>query len=260
MNEDSKVAEAGGSALECQGLTKRFGGLDAVKEVNLRVNAGERRAIIGPNGAGKTTLFNLISGDISATGGQIKIFGRDVTHMPSHRRAHLGLGRTFQVTNLFPTLTVIENLHIAAMGLRKSKFSMLKPLSAYRDLHERALQTLESVGMAGKAKVQVKNLSHGEQRQIEVTLVLITHPTLVLLDEPTAGLSPAESAMMTAVIQKFDPAITVLIIEHDMDVAYQVADQITVLHQGCIFAEGNHLEISRNPKVQEVYLGEEASC
>ncbi|MBW1672753.1 MAG: ABC transporter ATP-binding protein [Deltaproteobacteria bacterium] len=254
------MVEAGASALECQGLTKRFGGLEAVRDINLRVSAGERRAIIGPNGAGKTTLFNLISGEIRATGGQIKIFGRDITRMPSHRRVYLGLGRTFQITNLFPTLTLLENLLIAAMGLKRMKFSMLRPLSTYRDIHKRAQELLESVGMAGKAKEPVKNLSHGEQRQVEIALALITNPTLVLLDEPTAGLSPAESAMMTGIIQKFDPSITVLIIEHDMDVAYQVADQITVLYQGFIFAEGNQSEISNNPKVQEIYLGEEESC
>ena len=254
------MVESGAPALECQGLTKRFGGLDAVRNVNLQVGAGERRAIIGPNGAGKTTLFNLISGETSATSGQVKIFGKDITHMPSHRRVHLGLGRTFQITNIFPTLTVIENLLVAAVGLKKMKFSMFKPLVGYRDLHERALEILASVGMAEKANESVKNLSHGEQRQIEITLVLITNPKLVLLDEPTAGLSPAESAVMTAIIQKLDPAITVLIIEHNMDVAYQVADQITVLHQGCIFAEGNQIEISSNPKVQEVYLGEGETC
>lgn len=254
------MVESGAPALECQGLTKRFGGLDAVRNVNLQVGAGERRAIIGPNGAGKTTLFNLISGETSASSGQVKIFGKDITHMPSHRRVHLGLGRTFQITNIFPTLTVIENLLVAAVGLKKMKFSMFKPLVGYRDLHERALEILASVGMAEKANESVKNLSHGEQRQIEITLVLVTNPKLVLLDEPTAGLSPAESAVMTAIIQKLDPAITVLIIEHNMDVAYQVADQITVLHQGCIFAEGNQIEISSNPKVQEVYLGEGETC
>ncbi|GAF84879.1 unnamed protein product, partial [marine sediment metagenome] len=145
-------------------------------------------------------------------------------------------------------------------GLKGMKFSMLKPLSGYKDLHERALEILENIGLAGKAEEIVNNLSHGEQRQIEVALVLITNPMLVLLDEPTAGLSPAESAMMTSIIQKFDLSVTVLIIEHDMDVAYQIADQITVLHQGCVFAEGNRLEINSNQKVQKIYLGDVESC
>jgi branched-chain amino acid transport system ATP-binding protein len=247
-------------ALECDHLTKRFGGLVAVSDINLRIEAGERRAIIGPNGAGKTTFFNLISGELPVSGGKIGIFGNDVTRMPSHRRVGLGLARTFQVTNLFPTMTVMENLLLAAMGLKGMKFSMLRPLGSYRNVHERAEQILEQVGMSERAGVVVKNLSHGEQRQIEITLAMITEPSLVLLDEPTAGLSPAESAMMTEVVKQFDPKITVLIIEHDMDVAYQVADQITVLHQGCVFAQGSQREISRNQKVQEIYFGEQAAC
>ena len=247
-------------ALECDHLTKRFGGLVAVSDINLRIEAGERRAIIGPNGAGKTTFFNLISGELPVSGGKIRIFRNDVTRMPSHRRVGLGLARTFQVTNLFPTMTVMENLLLAAMGLKGMKFSMLRPLGSYRSVHERAEQVLEQVGMTERAGVVVKNLSHGEQRQIEITLAMITEPSLVLLDQPTAGLSPAESAMMTEVVKQFDPKITVLIIEHDMDVAYQVADQITVLHQGCVFAQGSQMEIRRNPKVQEIYFGEQAAC
>jgi branched-chain amino acid transport system ATP-binding protein len=254
------MSESDVFALECQKLTKRFGGLDAVKEVTLSVGVGERRAIIGPNGAGKTTLFSLISGEIPVTSGRIQMFGRNITRMPSYKRVHLGLGRTFQITNLFPTLTVLENLLIAAVGLRGMKFSMFKPLTSYRGLLRHATNTLESVGMAEKANELVKNLSHGEQRQVEITLVLITNPLLVLLDEPTAGLSPAESTMMTSIIKEFDPKITVLIIEHDMDVAYQVADQITVLHQGGVFAEGTQREITNDPKVQEIYFGEEDRC
>jgi len=247
-------------ALECRGLTKRFGGLDAVKNVDLKISVGERRAILGPNGAGKTTLFSLISGEIPATSGNIWLFGRKITHMPSHRRVALGLGRTFQITNLFTTLSVLENLLIASVGLKKMKFSMLRPLTSNRNLMQQALNTLESIGMAEKANELVKNLSHGEQRQIEIALVLITDPTLVLLDEPTAGLSPAESTMMTSIIKKLDPNITVLIIEHDMDVAYQVADQITVLHLGCVCMEGAQKEIRDDSKVQEIYFGKEDSC
>jgi branched-chain amino acid transport system ATP-binding protein len=243
-------------ALECEGLTKIFGGLEAVKDVNLRVPPGERRAIIGPNGAGKTTLFNLISGQFYPTAGQIKIFKRDVTHMPSHRRAHLGLGRTFQITNLFPTLTIKENTLVAAMALRRMKFSMLRALSSYRDLNEYAEEMLEVVGMSAKAKEPVKNLSHGEQRQVEIALTLINKPTVILFDEPMAGLSPGESAMITAIVQKLDPTITVLIIEHDMDVAFEIGDQITVLHQGNIFAEGDKIDIRGNSEVQKIYFGE----
>ena len=249
--------EAVGYALECEGLTKRFGGLEAVKQVNLRVEMGERRAIIGPNGAGKTTLFSLISGLYPITSGSIKTFGQDITHLPGHRRTYLGLGRTFQITNLFPTLTVLENLVIAAMGLKGMKFSMLRPLSTYRDLYERADAVLEEVGMAEKRGEVVRNLSYGEQRQVEISLALISNPKVLLLDEPTAGLSPADTAMMTEMIHQLDSKITLLLIEHNMDVALQVASRITVLHQGAVFEQGSPKEMRNSLRVQEIYFGSE---
>ena len=251
------MKETANLALECQNLTKRFGGLEAVHAVNLGIETGERRAIIGPNGAGKTTLFRLISGEFPVTSGSIRFFGRDITSMHCHRRTYLGLGRTFQITNLFPTISVMENLIMAAMGLKRMKFSMVRPLSSYRDLYARADEILMNVGMDAKRDWIVKNLSHGEQRQIEISLALISDPKILLLDEPTAGLSPAESALMTAMLQKLDPSITILIIEHDMDVAFQIADRITVLHQGCIFAEGTKQEVRNNDRVQEIYFGTE---
>ena len=253
----SKIEEAARPALECEGLTKRFGGLEAVKQVSLRVEAGERRAIIGPNGAGKTTLFSLISGLYPVTLGTIRILGKEITHVPSHRRTGLGLGRTFQITNLFPTLTVIENLVIAAMGMRGMKFQMVRPLSTYREIYVQALEGLEKVRIAGKQGELVKNLSYGGQRQIEIALALISDPVVLLLDEPTAGLSPADSAMMAEMIHKLDARITVLIIEHNMDVALQVASRITVLHLGGVFAEGSPGEIRNNREVQEIYFGAE---
>jgi len=245
-------------ALKCEVLTKRFGGLEAVSCVNLQVEAGERRAIIGPNGAGKTTLFSLISGLYPVTSGSIQMFGKEITHLSSNRRTFLGLGRTFQITNLFPTLTVVENLVIAAMGLKGMKFSMLRPLSTYRDLYKRADEILESVGMIAKRGEIVRNLSYGEQRQIEISMALISNPRVILLDEPTAGLSPADSAMMTEMIHHLDPQITLLIIEHNMDVALQVARRITVLHQGAVFAEGTPSEIRNMSQVQEIYFGTES--
>ena len=254
---NSTIGGAVRSALECENLTKRFGGLEAVAGVNLRVDEGERRAIIGPNGAGKTTLFSLISGLYPVTSGSIRIFGRDITHLPSHRRTHLGLGRTFQITNLFPTLSVIDNLVMAAIGLKGMKFQVVRPISTYRELYERAGEVLESVGMAEKRWEVAKNLSYGEQRQIEISLALISDPGVLLLDEPTAGLSPADSAMMAEMIHKLDARITVLIIEHNMDVALQVASRITVLHLGGVFAEGSPGEIRNNPEVQEIYFGSE---
>ena len=242
-------------ALECIDLTKRFGGLEAVSRVNLQIVAGERRAIIGPNGAGKTTLFSLISGLHSIPSGSIKTFGQDITNLPAHRRTYLGLGRTFQITNLFPTLTVLENLVMASIGLRKMKLSMWRPLYTYRNFYERAERVLEHVGMTEKRKVVIKNLSYGEQRQVEISLALISDPKVLLLDEPTAGLSPADSAMMTELIHNLDPKITILIIEHNMDVALQVASRISVLHQGSVFAEGTPEEIRNAPEVQEIYFG-----
>jgi len=244
--------------LECKGVTKQFGGLEAVKQVNLRVNKGERRAIIGPNGAGKTTLFRLIDGELSLTSGRIRLFGRDITRMPSHRRVQFGLGRTFQIVNLFPTLTVMENLILATMGLKKTKFSMLKPLSAYRELYIKGREILEKVGISPeKENKVVKYLSYGEQRQIEVALALISNPKILLLDEPTAGLSQAERSLVIEVIQGFDRSITVLIVEHDMDVVFEIADRITVLHKGKVFAEGSPMEIRNSTEVRQIYLGSE---
>ena len=255
MNPSEKRTAS--AALECEALTKRFGGLEALSHVALRVEASERRAIIGPNGAGKTTFFRLISGEFPATSGTIRLFGHEIAGMPCHRRAGLGLGRTFQVTNLFPTMTVADNLVTAAMGLRRTKFSMVRPLSTYKEIYALAGDVLTRVGMSEKREHIVKYLSHGEQRQIEIAMALISDPKVLLLDEPTAGLSPAESASMTATLQKLDPAITILIIEHDMDVAFNVASRITVLHQGCLFVEGTPQEIRNNPHVQEIYFGEE---
>lgn len=244
-------------ALACQKLTKAFGGLEAVKDVDLRVTHGERRAIIGPNGAGKTTFFNLINGQHPATSGRIELLGRNVTKLPAHKRAALGLGRTFQITNLFPTKTVIDNLVISAMGLMGMKFSMLKPLSSYRSLYDKAGGVLKSLGLLERDGVLVKNLSYGEQRQVEIAMALICQPKVLLLDEPTAGLSPAESRMMSEIIQGLDPSITILIIEHDMDVALSVANYITVMHEGRVFMEGSANEVQGNAKVQEIYFGEE---
>lgn len=244
-----------GSALSLLNVSKVFGGLRAVDGVKLDVRPGERRAIIGPNGAGKTTLFNLISGELSPTAGRIMLFGRDITHLAPHRRAALGLSRTFQITNLFANLTVLENVLLAAQALHPAKLSMLRPLSSYTHLYAEARRLLSEVGLAEKEGVLVRALSHGEQRQVEVTLTLTGSPRLLLLDEPTAGLSPAESQMMTAMLRKLDPEITILMIEHDMDVAFDFAEVITVLHQGQVIAEGTRDEVRENRQVREIYLG-----
>ena len=223
--------------------------------VDLAVQPGERRAIIGPNGAGKTTLFNLISGELEVSSGAIHLFDQEVTELPPHRRAALGLARTFQVTNLFPSLSALENGLLAVQALTRTKFVMLRPLERFTRLKERALAALRAVGLEDRAATTVRNLSHGEQRQLEIALALAGSPRLLLLDEPTAGLSPAESHAMTALLTKLDPAITLLVIEHDMDVAFALTDRITVLHHGKVVADGLSHEVKANALVQEIYLG-----
>jgi branched-chain amino acid transport system ATP-binding protein len=242
-------------ALRLTGVSKEFGGLRAVDGVSLTVAVGERRAIIGPNGAGKTTLFSLISGEQPVTGGQIELFGHPVTRVAPHRRAALGLARTYQITNLFPRLTVMDNCLLAVQALRPTKFHLHRSLGRYPGLFARAEGVLEAVGLSGKAGETVRNLSHGEQRQLEIALALAGQPRLLLLDEPTAGLSPAESNLMAGLLKKLDPAITTLMIEHDMDIAFQVTDRITVLHYGSVVADGLGDEVKANPLVQEIYLG-----
>ncbi len=243
------------SALRLERLSKGFGGLMAVDGVTLCVQTGERRALIGPNGAGKTTVFNLISGELTPSGGRITLFGRDVTGLPPHRRAALGLARTYQITNLFQKLTVLENLLLAVQGLERTKLILYRPVTSYRHLHVRAEAVLDSVGLVNKGGEVVKNLSHGEQRQMEVAMALASRPRLLLLDEPTAGLSPAESLMMTALLEKLESDITLLIIEHDMDVAFALTDRVTVLHNGKVVADGSRDEVKANPLVGEIYLG-----
>ena len=223
--------------------------------VTLSVRPGERRALIGPNGAGKTTLFNLISGTLPVSGGAISLFGQDVTRAPTHRRAALGLARTFQITNLFPDLTVLENCLLAVQALLPVKFSMLRPVTAYAALRERARAMLEAVGLETVAEARVNVLSHGEQRQLEIALALAGRPRVLLLDEPTAGLSPAESRLMAALLARLDPAITVLMIEHDMDIALELSPTVTVLHYGRVIADGSREEVRADPQVREIYLG-----
>jgi branched-chain amino acid transport system ATP-binding protein len=244
-------------ALSLQGVSKTFGGLRAVDDISLRVRAGERRALIGPNGAGKTTLFNVISGELPPTAGRILLFGRDVTRLPPHRRAALGLARTYQITNLFPRLTVLENCLLAVQALTPIKFHLHRDLSRYPELFERARAVLKAVGLASKEGETVRQLSHGEQRQLEIALALAGTPKVLLLDEPTAGLSPAESHLITALLKRLDPAITLLIIEHDMDVAFELTGRVTVLHYGSVIADGLADTVKADPVVQKIYLGAE---
>ena len=242
-------------ALELTALSKSFGGLQATRDVTLRVMPGDRKAIIGPNGAGKTTLFNLITGIFPATSGQVLLFGHDVTKWPSHRRTALGMARTFQVTSLFPKLTVLDNVLLAIEGLRSTKFVMWRFLSSYREVYDKAYRLLDAAGFLARKDVEVRNLSHGEQRQLEIVLGLASEPKLLLLDEPAAGLSSGESAEMAKFLMKLDPNLAILLIEHDMDVVFDVASQISVLHFGEILETGTPQQIHDSTRVQEIYLG-----
>ncbi len=243
------------ACLDLRNVSKSFGGLRANDSVNFTVEVGERRAIIGPNGAGKTTLFNLICGALIPSDGSIHLFGTDITKLPIHKRIALGLSRTFQVTNLFSELTVLENLMLAAQGTDRTKLVMFKPMAFYRHFRERAEEFLVEFSLVDQRDAPVKFLSHGEQRQIEVCMALIGNPRLLLLDEPTAGLSPAETNSFKETLKLIDPEITVLLIEHDMSVAFALADIITVFHLGKLHASGSVEEIKANEEVQSIYFG-----
>jgi len=245
--------------LRLEAVSKSFEGLHAVKSVCLSAMPGERRAILGPNGAGKTTLFNLIAGDLLPTAGRIFFHGADVTRLPSNRRASLGMARTFQITNLFFNLSVIDNMVLGAQALERMKFSLFRPRTSYRHLYDCGMELLSRIGIENVRDEQVRNLSYGVQRQIEIMLALTREPSLLLLDEPTAGLSPAEAAIMVEMLKKLPPTMTILIIEHDMDVAFKLAQNITVLHYGEVIAEGSVAEVQANKTVQEIYLGTDES-
>jgi branched-chain amino acid transport system ATP-binding protein len=245
----------GRPVLELRNLSKAFGGLRAVNGVSLKVMRGDRKAIIGPNGAGKTTLFNLITGILPATSGQVLLFGENVTSWPSHRRTAHGMARTFQVTSLFPKLTVLDNILLAIEGRRASKFVMWRFLSSYRDIHARAHELLERAAFVDRKDTQVRYLSHGEQRELEILLGLASDPDILLLDEPAAGLSSGESAEMVEFLRRLDPKMAILLIEHDMDVVFDVADDISVLHFGELLESGPAECIRSSAKVQEIYLG-----
>ncbi|HET7193112.1 MAG TPA: ABC transporter ATP-binding protein [Pseudolabrys sp.] len=245
----------GTAALELKAVNKSFGGLHATRDVTFRIMPGDRKAIIGPNGAGKTTLFNLITGIFPVSGGQVLLFGHDVTSWPSHRRTALGMARTFQVTSLFPKLTVLDNVLLAIKGLRPSKFVMWRFLSSYKDVYDKAYGLLKSVGFLDRKDVEVRNLSHGEQRQLEIVLGLASDPKILLLDEPAAGLSSGESTEMAKFLMKLDPKLAILLIEHDMDVVFDVASEISVLHFGEILETGTPKQIHDSERVQQIYLG-----
>jgi branched-chain amino acid transport system ATP-binding protein len=242
-------------AVEVAEVTKEFGGLRAVDRVSLRVAAGERRVLIGPNGAGKTTLFHCITGTLRPTAGRVALFGRDVTRLAEFRRTALGLGRTFQISNVFLDLTVLENLLLAALGTLRRKWVIHRSVDAFADLRQAARRALDLVGLAPRLHESVRRLSYGERRQLELGLALAAAPRVLLLDEPCAGLAPAERQRISTLIRDLPRSITLLMIEHDMDVALGLADRVTVLHRGRVIVEGPPPDVQADAEVREVYFG-----
>jgi branched-chain amino acid transport system ATP-binding protein len=241
--------------LRLRGIGRRFGGLDAVRGVDLDVAPGERRAILGPNGAGKTTLFNVISGDLPPTSGTIELFGGDVTRLGARQRAKLGLSRTYQKSRLFLGLSVEDNLYLAGLGVARGHLRPVVLPKRDGEFRRRAREIAATIGVGDKLDVVVGSLSHGEQRQLEVGMARVPEPKLMLLDEPASGLSRGERVALTDLLLRLDPAITLILIEHDMDVALRVAQRVTMMHDGHVVVEGSPDEIRANALVHDLYLG-----
>ena len=255
MPEEATVeAVTARPTLRLRGVGRRFGGLHAVRDVDLDVATGERRAILGPNGAGKTTLFNVISGDMAPTSGAIELFGQDVTALGAPAKARLGLSRTYQKSRLFLGLSVEDNLYLAALGVGNGHFRMLRT-ARDEELRNGAREVAARVGLDGRLSEVVGSLSHGEQRQLEVGMALSGQPKLVMLDEPASGLSRGERVALTDLLLQLDRGITLILIEHDMDVALRVAQRVTMMHEGRTIVEGTPDEIRANQLVHDLYLG-----
>jgi len=246
-------------ALRIVALTKHFGGVQALNDVSFSVERGERLAIIGPNGAGKTTLFNVINGQFHASAGHIFFFGKEITTMATHDRSFLGLSRTFQLTSLFLNLTVLDNALLALHGTKPSRFQMFRSVHSYQHLLDKARELLGTMELWEKRNIPVKSLSYGEQRKMEIALSLASNPKILLLDEPGNGLTTAESTALIKMIRDFVLDMTILIVAHDMDLVFNVADRIIVLHYGRIIAEGSPEAIQADLNVKEIYLGIEES-
>ena len=248
------TTEPAGPILRLRGVGRRFGGLDAVRDVDLDVAHGERRAILGPNGAGKTTLFNVISGDMPQTSGTVEFLGQDIGALPAPARTRLGMGRTYQKSRLFLGLTVEDNLYLAVLGSRDGHLRMVRR-RVDKEMRDRALELARMVGLESKLPELVGSISHGEQRQLEVAMARATDPVLMLLDEPASGLSRGERVALTDLLLELERSITLILIEHDMDVALRVAENVTMMHDGRKIVEGTPDEIRANDLVHELYLG-----
>jgi branched-chain amino acid transport system ATP-binding protein len=241
------------AALKIQNLRKSFGGLPAINDVSLEVARGERRLIIGPNGAGKTTLFNLITGDLPADEGSIALFEMEMNRLATHRRVHLGLGRTYQIITLFPKDTLEHNIALSLLGLRKLRWNTFSTIPA--GLYEEARGVLKRVGLEALAKRPLSEVAYGDKRRVEIAMALAQTPKVLLLDEPLAGLSREERVAVKALIAGIPRDVTVVMIEHDMDTALDMAERITVLHYGRVIVEGTRAEVVADPRTREVYLG-----
>ncbi|MDT8306892.1 MAG: ABC transporter ATP-binding protein [Anaerolineae bacterium] len=243
--------------LHTEAVRREFGALVAVDDVSMAVKAHTFHSIIGPNGAGKTTLFNLLSGNLPPTSGRVFFKGRDITNLPAHRTAHLGIGRSFQITNLFPSLSVLENVRLAAQAMGHANFRFWRSYRAFSDYLARAWEVMEQVGLEHAALLPARTLPHGDQRKLELAMILAPDPELLLLDEPTAGMASEQVPELMALIQRIQEAgqKTVILVEHNMNVVMRVSDVITVMHQGAILAEGTPAEIAANEDVQTAYLG-----
>jgi branched-chain amino acid transport system ATP-binding protein len=241
-------------ALRLRGVGRRFGGLLACDAIDLEVSYGERRAILGPNGAGKTTLFNLVCGDFPVTAGTVELLGRDVTALPARARAKMGLARTYQQSRLFAGLTVEDNVYLSVVGVRGGH---LRPVVTKRDgdMREFARECARRVAIDHRLSDLVGNLSHGEQRQVALAVALAAEPKIMMLDEPCSGLSRGERQLLTDLMLAFDPDLTLILIEHDMDVALRVAERVTMMHDGHVIVEGAPAEIRSNELVHDLYLG-----
>jgi branched-chain amino acid transport system ATP-binding protein len=244
------------TALAIHALNKSFGGLRVTADVSLTVEPGERRLIIGPNGAGKTTLFNLITGEIAPDSGSILLFDRDITRVPSHRRPHLGMARTYQIITLFARDTILRNVTLALLGLSPLRWNLLVDLDAQHHLVDSAREALARVGLGHIAHRPLAQTSYGERRRVEIAMALAQNPKLLLLDEPFAGLSIDERADIQRLLRTIPRDVTIVMIEHNMDVALDFAERITLLHFGKVIVEGTRAEVVADPRTREVYLGE----
>jgi branched-chain amino acid transport system ATP-binding protein len=243
------------TALALKDLCKAFGGLQVTRNVNLSVEPGERRLIIGPNGAGKTTLFNQITGDLRPSSGSIHVFGRDITRIASRQRAHIGIARTYQIITLFTRDTLLRNVMLALLGLSPLRWNPFVDLERQEHLRERAKAALARVGLGHIAERRLSETSYGERRRVEIAMALAQEPKLLLLDEPFAGLSADERRVVRGLLAGIPRDVTIIMIEHDMDVALDLADRITLLHFGEVIVEGTRAEVVEDPRTREVYLG-----